>query len=122
MESVLFSRIRQLCDMKGVSVTRLEAELGFSTSTIRKWKSSSVPNSASIVKIAQYFNVSTDYLLGVTDIQSTADEFVNDDDIVSLQRARLQMSPQDRERMMQLLRIGFEYAFRDENNGNDACD
>jgi transcriptional regulator with XRE-family HTH domain len=119
MESVLYKRIRQLCNERGVSVTRLETELGFSTSTIQKWKMASVPNATSIIKIAQYFNVSTDYLLGVTDIASTAKDLTEDDDIISLQRARSRMNRKDRERMMQMLKIGFEYAFRDEDGTDD---
>jgi len=119
MESVLYTRVKQLCDERGLSVTRLESELGFSTSTIQKWKTSSVPNAASIIKIAQYFNVSTDYLLGITDIESIADEFTNDEAIISLQRARSKMSPKDRDRMMQMLKLGFEYAFRDEDAVDD---
>lgn len=120
MESVLYTRIKQLCNDKGVSVTRLESELGFSTSTIQKWKTSSIPNAASIIKIARYFNVSTDYLLGVTAIASTVEDLTNDDDIVSLQRARSKMSKKDKERMMQMLRIGFEYAFSDESADDTA--
>ena len=65
--------------------------------------------------IAKYFGVSSDYLIGLSDIPSSAEELLSDDDFVSLQRAKSKMSAQDREKMMKMIRLGFEYAFKDEN-------
>ncbi len=119
MESVLYSRVKQLCRERGVSVTRLESDLGLGVSTIQKWKASSTPNANTIMKVAQYLNVSTDFLLGNTNISATVDEITSDHDIISLQRARSRMSPKDRDRMMQMLKLGFEYAFRDVDADNN---
>lgn len=114
MASILYSRIEELCDSNNVSITRLEKECGFSNATIKKWKETSIPGIDKVQKIAKYFNVTTDYLLGITNIPTPADELLGDSDIVTLQRAKSKMSPVDRERMMQMLKIAFEYAFRDE--------
>ena len=65
--------------------------------------------------IARYFGVTVDYILGLTDIPTPADELIGDDDIISIQRARSKMVGGDRQKMMQMLRIGFEYAFKDDN-------
>jgi transcriptional regulator with XRE-family HTH domain len=114
MASILYSRIEELCNSNNVSITRLEKECGFSNATIKKWKETSIPGIDKVQKIAKYFNVTTDYLLGITNIPTPADELLGDSDIVTLQRAKSKMSPVDRERMMQMLKIAFEYAFRDE--------
>jgi transcriptional regulator with XRE-family HTH domain len=48
--------------LNGVTYAELERELGFGNGTIRRWEKS-LPSVDKILKIAQYFNVTTDYLL-----------------------------------------------------------
>ena len=119
MGALVYDRIKELCEEKGMNISRLEVELGFSTATIQRWKNSTTPNSSNLIKVARYFNVSTDYLLGITDVATTLDDFTHDADIISLQRARTKMSERDRKRMMDMIRIGFDYAFSDENNDSE---
>ena len=53
-----------LCKQKNVSPTRAALEIGLSKSTATKWKNSgATPNGETLAKIADYFGVSTDYLL-----------------------------------------------------------
>ena len=59
----IVDRIKELCTAKGTDITNLERDLGLGKSTISKWKNSS-PKSDSLQKIADYFHVTTDYLLG----------------------------------------------------------
>ena len=101
MESVLYQRIKQLCNREGISISKLEMELGFGNSSIKKWEKNSSP--------------SIDYLMGRTDIESSISDIFGDEEIISFQRARQKMTPKDRERMMQMLKLGFEYAFSEEN-------
>lgn len=116
MESVLYQRIKQLCSRKGITIAKLESDLGFGNSSIKKWEKSSSPSVDKIVKVATYFDVSIDYLMGRTDIESSMSEIIGDEDIISFQRARQKMTPKDREKMMQMLKLGFEYAFSDEED------
>lgn len=116
MESVLYQRIRTLCERDGISISKLESELGFGNSSIKKWERISSPSVDKIIKIAGYFDVSVDYLLGRTDIEGSISEVIGDEDIISFQRARQKMTPKDRERMMQMLKLGFEYAFSDQED------
>ena len=53
-----------LCNKIGKAPNAVAMELGFSNATCNKWKNGSIPSSTSVKKIAQYFNVTTDYLLG----------------------------------------------------------
>ena len=61
-----FEKIKELADKQGISLNILEEKLGFSRNTIYNMKKST-PNIERVSKIADYFNVSTDYLLGRTE-------------------------------------------------------
>lgn len=61
-----YEKIKELADKRGISLTKLEEDLGYSRNTLYKLKSQK-PNAERISEIANYFNVSTDYLLGRTD-------------------------------------------------------
>lgn len=59
----LVDRIRALANQRDMSLPQLEVELGLGNGTISRWRSSS-PNTDKLQRIADYFNVSIDYLLG----------------------------------------------------------
>ena len=61
-----FDRIKELAKKQGLSINSLEEKLGYSGNTIYNLKNSK-PSTERISEIADYFNVSTDYLLGRTD-------------------------------------------------------
>lgn len=61
-----FDRIKELAKKQGLSINSLEEKLGYSRNTIYNLKNSK-PSTERISEIADYFNVSTDYLLGRTD-------------------------------------------------------
>lgn len=61
-----YEKIKELAEKQGISLNKLEANLGYSRNTIYNMRKST-PNSERISEIADYFNVSTDYLLGRTD-------------------------------------------------------
>lgn len=55
--------IKKLCEDKGITVSQLERDLEFSRGSLYKINTSE-PSAKKLQKIADYFNVSTDYLLG----------------------------------------------------------
>ncbi len=57
-----FERIENLRKQQGISQGKLEKELGFSNGSISKWKNS-MPTSERLQKVADYFCVTTNYLL-----------------------------------------------------------
>lgn len=59
----LFERVVELCKEKGISQRQLQIELGMSIGSLSKWKTS-MPGSGLLKRAADYFNVSTDYLVG----------------------------------------------------------
>lgn len=58
----LKERIKTLCKEKGITVNKLEKTLGFGTGYVAKLDNS-IPNTAKIQLIADYFGVSLDYLM-----------------------------------------------------------
>ena len=68
-----YEKIQELTNERGISVRELEKRLGFSNGYFSKWKKVS-PNSEGLQKVADYFDVSVDYLLGRTDDPKIAKE------------------------------------------------
>ena len=62
---MFYDRFKQLCERKGVSCNKAALEIGLSNATPTKWKKTgATPVGETLDKIAAYFGVSTDYLLG----------------------------------------------------------
>lgn len=59
----MYEKIEQLCVNKKITIGRLENELGFGKGTVSKWRGSS-PSVWNLKKVADYFDVSIDYLVG----------------------------------------------------------
>lgn len=62
-KTTIVDRIRLLANAQGYSLPTLEMKLNLGNGTISRWNKSS-PNSDKLTKVADFFNVSTDYLLG----------------------------------------------------------
>lgn len=63
--------IKKLCKEKGISVYQLEEFLGFGHNTIYQWNKR-IPGIDKINSVADYFQVSTDYLYGYTSSKSNS--------------------------------------------------
>jgi transcriptional regulator with XRE-family HTH domain len=61
-----FEKVRELAKKQGLSLNQVEEKLGFSKNTLYSLKRQKV-SSDRLQQIADYFGVSTDYLLGRTD-------------------------------------------------------
>ena len=69
---ITFERIKELAKKQGLSINSLEQKLGYSRNTIYALKRNQ-PGAEKLQQIADYFRVSTDYLLGRTDNPKIAD-------------------------------------------------
>lgn len=62
---MFFDIFYELCKAKGVSCKKAAEEIGLSNSITTKWKKTgATPSGETLDKVAAYFGVSTDYLLG----------------------------------------------------------
>ena len=62
----LLDKIISLCDKKGITISRLEKETGLANGSIKKWRKA-YPSADRLLRVAEYFNVSIDFLLRRTE-------------------------------------------------------
>lgn len=67
MDTVFYQRVKSLCAQKGVEISNVLKAVGLSTSKGTAWKDGAIPKGDVLLVLANYFAVSTDYLLGNTD-------------------------------------------------------
>lgn len=73
--------IKELAKENRISIRQLEIRFGYSNGYLAKWKNNT-PNADELAKLADYFNVSVDYLLGRTDNKYMNKNQEADDDIL----------------------------------------
>lgn len=74
----IVEKIRALCEEKGETFASLERKMDFGNGTIRRWENA-LPSADKLSKVADYFGVSTDFLLG-RESKSSALPFLNQRD------------------------------------------
>ena len=53
-----------LCNKIGKSPSAVAEEMGFMRSVVTRWSKGTIPRQATLQKVADYFGVSVDYILG----------------------------------------------------------
>ena len=71
---VFYDRFNELCKAIKKTTTGVGEELGIGRSTVNNWRYGGDIKATTLQKIADYFNVSVDYLLGKTDIKNPPDK------------------------------------------------
>lgn len=66
-ETYFWSQLVKLCVQKGKSPNAVAKELSLSSGSVTSWKKGRVPHHSTLLKIADYFGVSVDSLLGNSD-------------------------------------------------------
>lgn len=110
--SILYSRIRELANQKHISLAELERTLSFSNGIISTWKNGK-PSIDKVEKVADYFGVSTDYLLG-RDKDDEADS--ETPEYRAIQRNAKQLDPSDQKKLLEIMKAAFGDTYGDENN------
>jgi len=59
---MILEKIVEMCKKNNTNISRVERELGLGKGTIRHWNTNQ-PTAANLVLVADYFGLSTDYLL-----------------------------------------------------------
>lgn len=102
------SIIKKLSAAQGISLKQLALRLGFGENTIYRWNTKK-PTIDKLQKVADYFNVSTDYLLGRTnkkspDTNEKSVDLSSDDYIMTYQGKPI--PPEDMEYIKRILNGG----------------
>jgi len=97
---MFYERLVFLCSKFGTDVSNVLRSIGLSTSKGTAWKGGAIPKGDVLLKLANYFHVSTDYLLGNTDDPSPAGKekapLVNDDEELTEYLEQLRNRPEMR--------------------------
>lgn len=102
---MFYDNLIKLCGEKGISLTVLvTVELKMSSSNVTKWRKGVVPKSDTVQKIADYFGVTTDFLLnGPTQNETQHSQ----PEISLLEQAVLERGPslpkEERDRLLSVL-------------------
>lgn len=82
---MFYDLFKQLAEKRGVSVHKATMDIGLSKSTATKWKNTAAtPQGDTLQRIADYFDVTVDYLLTGEETEKAADpkaDGVTEDDI-----------------------------------------
>lgn len=103
--ATIVEKIRSLANKKGMSLPILESELGLGNGTISRW-SKSAPNTDKLSKVADFFDVPMDYLLGREDDDT-------DEDFLILSRNAKKLSPKQRKQLLAVAKVMFEEEFKE---------
>ncbi len=65
---MFYERLNLLCKQHGTTVTEVACtHLGVASSSATNWKKGASPRADIVIRAAQHFSVTTDYLLGLSD-------------------------------------------------------
>lgn len=104
---MVYDKFCDLCSQKGVSPSKAAMDAGFSKSLISKWKSKQeiVPSSEVLQKIADYFGVSVDYLLGKEKQPTDGELHPTNKKLMELSRT---LSPEEAEKVYKAISLLLE--------------
>ena len=117
-----YERFEALCKEKGTKPTPASVAAGCSRGVASHWKrkylngENALPDSDSAVKLAAYFGVSVDYLLGKEDEKKEASNGASDIDSLILDYAS-KMTPESRQALIKYME--FLVANQNKEDGND---
>ena len=102
MENIFGERLKKLRHSKGITQKELAEQLQIGRSSIAEYEAGKkTPTGPVVAKIAKYFSVSTDYLLGLTDDPTPKSgelpEFVKE------KLKRLEELEKERERLLEII-------------------
>ena len=102
----LFERISYLAKKQGLSVFDLAEKLNLSRNSIYSWKKSS-PKAETLEKVAEYFDVTTDYLLGRTENPNS--DSLEEDEITTFFRVNTDLTESEKDQLREELKEYLEF-------------
>lgn len=100
-------KLRELRKEKGISLKELGAAMGVAESTMSLYENGKrQPDYETLLKLAEYFNVTVDYLLRGNDNSECLLE-----ELVILNRKARNMSPEKRQKLLEMARVMFKEDF-----------
>lgn len=100
---LLVERIQYLCAQSGMKIKPLEKTLGIANGSIRRWDNSS-PSCERILKVAQYFHVSVDWLLTGKSAENDIHTIFRKEECELIDKFR-RLSEPEREELLEILEL-----------------
>lgn len=76
---MFIQRLNALMKERNISRARLSSDIGFGINQIKYWeKNGNTPSADTVKKLADYFDVSVDYLLGISDVRKATPDGTSD--------------------------------------------
>lgn len=83
---MLGEKLKKERNLKNITQSQLAKEISVSPKTISNYESDSIyPPIPTLIKLCKYFNVSSDYLIGLSDEKKIFVEGLNENEIVGIQ-------------------------------------
>lgn len=111
---MLCDRIKKLRETTGLSARKFAQEFGIKYTTYYGYETGSrEPGSDFLIKLAKYFNVTTDYILGIEDetkktsasLENNAEENEEDDSKLLLLKELDNLTQEDRKNLLDYVRF-----------------
>lgn len=77
-----FEIFKKTCNEKGTTPTATVRALGLSSSSVTSWKAGMVPQHGTLLKIADHFGVTVDYLLGNEKEKPVAEDELSEEVVI----------------------------------------
>jgi transcriptional regulator with XRE-family HTH domain len=107
--------LKKLRKNKGLTQVQFAEIFNISSGTIAMWETNKrIPDTSMLIKIAEYFDVTVDYLLGKDNISNTGkkeDPVEADQDLVILNRNAKKLSPENRKKLLDMAKVMFKEEF-----------
>lgn len=101
----LFHNVKALAAQNDLKISELERRLGFSNGQIGKWNKSK-PSIDKVQKVADYFDVSVDFLLGRDKEEYKGEQ--EDEEIRIMHRGVKNMTKEDRDKALKMFETFFD--------------
>lgn len=119
---MFFDRFEVLCKEKGFSKQKACLDCGLSRTAWNKWKAGAVPNGEALQNLADYFNVSVDYLLGKEDTKKAppkADaEITFDDFTYALLDETEELTEDNKQKLLEMAKFFKSLQDKEKNKGD----
>ena len=111
------TRVKELREKAGLSMDQLATQLDIKKSRVNMGENNgTVPRMDVLLKLANHFNVTTDYLLGNDDAENIS---LDNKKLSTLQRNLGKLNEEDLEKAERMLKLVFKDIFDDEDDDDD---
>ena len=106
---MLYERLQELIKKSNKSMNQIERELGYPRNTISSYKRQN-PSTKRLDELAEYFNVSVDYLLGRKNVPNSDYSDEENELIAAFRMEREDMTPDEQVKFNEAIKDLMKYA------------